>query len=113
MYLNFHFLLIFFYIGLAASVLFHWSETILNTCYIKEVTKLSDLFLFRQYHLNNSTTSATTDVHMDMYCGLPVDFSSFNLPRNGDFTQVSDLSFAEIINRIFFNCQGPQSVTGD
>eukprot|EP00066_Takifugu_rubripes_P023731 XP_011612997.1 PREDICTED: protein strawberry notch homolog 2 isoform X2 [Takifugu rubripes] len=41
----------------------------------------------QQYHLNNSTTSATTDVHMDMYCGLPVDFSSFNLPRNGDFTQ--------------------------
>lgn len=29
---------------------------------------------------------------MDMYCGLPVDFSSFNLPRNGDFTQVSFVS---------------------
>lgn len=50
---------------------------------------------------------------MDMYCGLPVDFSSFNLPRNGDFTQVSDLSVAELINRIFFIRQSPQSVTGD
>lgn len=68
-----------------------------------EVTKLSDLFPIRQYHLNSSTTSTTTDVHMDMYCGLPVDFSSFNLPRNGDFSQVSVLSIADIhINRICF-----------
>lgn len=65
-----------------------------------EVTKLSDLFPGRQYHLNSSTTSATTDVHMDMYCGLPVDFSGFNLPRNGDFSQVSVLSIADIcLNR--------------
>lgn len=78
----------------------------------KEVTKLPDRSLFRQYH-NSSTTSATTDVHM--YCGLPVDFSSFNLPRNGDFAQVSVLSPAEIsvISPVFFICQSPQSGTGN
>lgn len=58
---------------------------------------MSSFFPFRQYHLNSSTTSTTTDVHMDMYCGLPVDFSSFNLPRNGDFTQVSFVSVDDIL----------------
>ncbi|XP_054459235.1 protein strawberry notch homolog 2 isoform X3 [Anoplopoma fimbria] len=50
-----------------------------------------------QYHLNSSTTTTTPDVHMDMYSGFPdVDFSSLNLPRNGDFPQdlscIDDLS---------------------
>lgn len=62
----------------------------------KEVNNFPVLFPFRQYHLNNSTTSTTTDVHMDMYCGLPVDFSSFNLPRNGDFSQVSFVMFVHV-----------------
>ncbi|KAM6938806.1 strawberry notch homolog 2b isoform 1-T1 [Lycodopsis pacificus] len=51
----------------------------------------------QQYHLNSSTTATTPDVHMDMYSGFPdVDFSSLNLPRNGDFPQdlscIDDLS---------------------
>ncbi|XP_068449004.1 si:ch73-63e15.2 isoform X2 [Clinocottus analis] len=51
----------------------------------------------QQYHLNSSTTTTTPDVHMDMYSGFPdVDFSSLNLPRNGDFPQdlscIDDLS---------------------
>ncbi|XP_040895620.1 protein strawberry notch homolog 2 isoform X2 [Toxotes jaculatrix] len=52
----------------------------------------------QQYHLNSSTNTTTPDVHMDMYTGFPadVDFSSLNLPRNGDFTQdlscIDDLS---------------------
>ncbi|XP_076582340.1 strawberry notch homolog 2b isoform X2 [Chaetodon auriga] len=51
----------------------------------------------QQYHLNRSTTTTTPDVHMDMYSGFPdVDFSSLNLPRNGDFPQdlscIDDLS---------------------
>ncbi|KAM3876479.1 strawberry notch homolog 2b [Diretmus argenteus] len=50
----------------------------------------------QQYHLNSSTTT-TPDVHMDMYSGFTdVDFSSINLPRNGDFSQdlscIDDLS---------------------
>ncbi|XP_022614928.1 protein strawberry notch homolog 2 isoform X2 [Seriola dumerili] len=51
----------------------------------------------QQYHLNSSTTTTTPDVHMDMYSGFSdVDFSSLNLPRNGDFPQdlscIDDLS---------------------
>uniref|UniRef100_A0AAQ5XZ16 Protein strawberry notch homolog 2 n=1 Tax=Amphiprion ocellaris TaxID=80972 RepID=A0AAQ5XZ16_AMPOC len=51
----------------------------------------------QQYHLNSSTTTTTPDMHMDMYSGFSdVDFSSLNLPRNGDFTQdlscIDDLS---------------------
>ncbi|XP_037624825.1 protein strawberry notch homolog 2 isoform X1 [Sebastes umbrosus] len=51
----------------------------------------------QQYHLNSSTTTTTPDVPMDMYSGFPdVDFSSLNLPRNGDFPQdlscIDDLS---------------------
>ncbi|KAI3368917.1 hypothetical protein L3Q82_025888 [Scortum barcoo] len=51
----------------------------------------------QQYHLNSSTTTTTSDVHMDMYSGFPdVDFSSLNLPRNGEFPQdlscIDDLS---------------------
>ncbi|XP_076009520.1 strawberry notch homolog 2b isoform X2 [Genypterus blacodes] len=50
----------------------------------------------QQYHLN-STTTTSPDVHMDMYSGFSdVDFSSLNLPRNGDFSQdlscIDDLS---------------------
>ncbi|XP_029987816.1 strawberry notch homolog 2b isoform X3 [Sphaeramia orbicularis] len=53
-------------------------------------------FQGRQYHLNSSTTTVP-DVHMDMYTGFSdVDFSSLNLPRNGDFSQdlscIDDLS---------------------
>lgn len=52
-------------------------------------TILSSPFLSfsRQYHLNSSTTNTTTDVPMDIYSGFS-DFSSLNLPRNGDFSQV-------------------------
>ncbi|XP_060933666.1 si:ch73-63e15.2 isoform X2 [Limanda limanda] len=51
----------------------------------------------QQYHFNSSTTTTTPDVHMDVYSGFPeVDFSSLNLPRNGDFPQdlscIDDLS---------------------
>ncbi|XP_029002127.1 protein strawberry notch homolog 2 isoform X2 [Betta splendens] len=51
----------------------------------------------QQYPLNDSTTTNTPDVHMDMYSGFPdMDFSSLNLPRNGDFPQdlscIDDLS---------------------
>ncbi|KAM7012939.1 strawberry notch homolog 2b isoform 2-T2 [Tautogolabrus adspersus] len=51
----------------------------------------------QQYHLSSSTTTTTPDVHMDMYSGFSdVDFSSLNLPRNGDFPQdlscIDDLS---------------------
>ncbi|XP_074524049.1 strawberry notch homolog 2b isoform X2 [Halichoeres trimaculatus] len=51
----------------------------------------------QQYHLNSSTTTTTPDVHMEMYSGFPdMDFSSLNLPRNGDFPQdlscIDDLS---------------------
>ncbi|KAF7658376.1 hypothetical protein LDENG_00013770 [Lucifuga dentata] len=50
----------------------------------------------QQYHLN-STTTTSPDVHMDMYSGFSdVDFTSLNLPRNGDFSQdlscIDDLS---------------------
>lgn len=51
----------------------------------------------QQYHFNSSTTTTTPDTHMDVYSGFPdVDFSSLNLPRNGDFPQdlscIDDLS---------------------
>ncbi|XP_068599294.1 si:ch73-63e15.2 [Brachionichthys hirsutus] len=51
----------------------------------------------QQYPLNSSNTTPTTDLHMDVYSGFPdVDFSSLNLPRNGDFPQdlscIDDLS---------------------
>uniref|UniRef100_UPI0037E99510 si:ch73-63e15.2 isoform X2 n=1 Tax=Semicossyphus pulcher TaxID=241346 RepID=UPI0037E99510 len=51
----------------------------------------------QQYHLNSSTTTTTPDVQMDVYSGFTdVDFSSLNLPRNGDFPQdlscIDDLS---------------------
>ncbi|XP_026202184.1 protein strawberry notch homolog 2 isoform X2 [Anabas testudineus] len=51
----------------------------------------------QQYHLNGSTTTTTPDVHMDIYSGFSdIDFSSLNLPRNGDFSQdlscIDDLS---------------------
>ncbi|XP_062280542.1 si:ch73-63e15.2 isoform X3 [Scomber scombrus] len=51
----------------------------------------------QQYHLNSSTTTATPDVNIDMYSGFSdMDFSSLNLPRNGEFSQdlscIDDLS---------------------